>query len=144
MKSVWLFRISAAVLFLFGALHTFGFLTFRPKEAAGLAVWNAMNEVHFHEGNGIFSYGAFYRGFGLFVTMAFFFCALVGLHLANTVKKNPVAVGWLGWALFALQAANLVLAWRYFGAPQIAFSLLAAACTGLAAATVPGAAKLHG
>jgi len=46
------------VLFvLFAAGHTFGFLNFKPPTAEGLAVRDAMNNLHF---GADLSYGAFY------------------------------------------------------------------------------------
>ena len=47
MKAAWLYRIGAAVLVLFAVLHTIGFLSFKPPIAEGLAVRDAMTNVHF-------------------------------------------------------------------------------------------------
>ena len=47
MTATLLYRIAAVVLLLFAAGHTFGFLSFRPKSAEGLAVYNAMHSVPF-------------------------------------------------------------------------------------------------
>ena len=74
MKSatVW-FRISAVILLLFAVGHTFGFLTFQPPTEQGLAVREAMANVHFQVGGKIFSYGGFYRGFGISATIGMLF-----------------------------------------------------------------------
>lgn len=39
MRSIWLYRTAAVLFVPFAAGHTFGFLSFRPPDAAGLAVW---------------------------------------------------------------------------------------------------------
>lgn len=50
MKAIMLYRIASVLLVLFAAGHTFGFLKFKPPTAEGLAVRDAMNNVHFQVG----------------------------------------------------------------------------------------------
>ena len=68
MNATLLYRIAAALLFLFAVLHTFGFLGFKPPTAEGLAVRDAMTSVQFEIKGASGSYGKFYMGFGLTVT----------------------------------------------------------------------------
>ena len=67
MTATLLYRIAAVVLLLFAAGHTFGFLKFQPPTPEGVAVRDAMDNVQFKLGSRSYTYGDFYRGFGLFV-----------------------------------------------------------------------------
>ena len=109
-----LYRIAAIVLVLFAAGHTFGFLTFRPSSAEGLAVYSAMNGVHFDFNGAVRSYSEFYTGFGLLVTAYLLFCAFLAWHLGNLATSQPQAIGVLAWAFVTVQLANLVLSALYF------------------------------
>ena len=128
MSTTWLYRIAALLLVLFAVLHTIGFLSFVPPSPEGRAVLESMNNVHFDLDGKSFSLGEFYKAFGLFVTVYFLFAAIVAWHLSRTATRP------LAWALFAVQAAGLVLACVYFApTPQISFTGILAAFTGWAA-----------
>jgi hypothetical protein len=77
MSATILFRIAAVVFLLFALGHTFGFLSFKPPTAEGLAVQKAMGDVVFKVGGSDLSYGAFYRGFGLSCTISILFSAIL-------------------------------------------------------------------
>ena len=69
MRPTTLYRIAAVLLLLFACGHTAGFLSFKPSSPEGLAALSAMNSVAFDfEGNNR-TYGGFYVGFGLTVTV---------------------------------------------------------------------------
>ncbi len=138
MKSTWLYRTAAVLFILFALGHTFGFLHFRPATPEGVAVHDAMNNVHFQIKSGDFTYGKFYTGFGLFVTAYLLFSAFLAWHLGDVVAKHPQAVGALGWGFFAVQVACLALSWIYFFAGPVAFSGLTTACLGWAAWQLQG------
>ena len=133
MKATVLFRIASGLLVLFAVGHTLGFLNFKPPSPEGLAVREAMNNVHFQVRNASFSYGGFYRGFGLFVTAYLLFSAFLAWYLSGLASTNPQAIGALGWAFFALQLASLGLSWVYFFAAPTVLSALVALCVGWAA-----------
>ena len=114
MKATWLYRIAAGVLLLFAVGHTLGFLNFKPSTAEGAAVFDAMNRVQFVEHGAAFSYGKFYRGFGLFVSVYLLFSAFLAWHLAGWAQNFPQAIGAMKWTFFALQMVSLILSWRYF------------------------------
>lgn len=114
MTATLLYRIAAAVLLLFAAGHTFGFLSFRPSSAEGLAVYNAMNSVHFEFNGAARSYGEFYTGFGLMVTAYLLFFAFLAWHLGGLAATRPQAIGVLAWAFAAVQLASFVLSIVYF------------------------------
>jgi hypothetical protein len=136
MKATVFYRIASVLLVLFAAGHTVGFLRFKSPSPEGRAVWDAMNNVHFQVRGASFSYGGFYIGFGLFVSAYLLFAAFVAWHLGTLAGKNPQAIGALGWVLFAVQLASLVLSWIYFSPPPVVFSALVAACLGWAALLV--------
>jgi hypothetical protein len=133
MKATGLYRM-AAVLFVFFALgHTYGFLSLRVPSAEGRAVFDAMNSVHFTIHGADYSYGNFYRGFGLSCTVSMLFSAFLAWHLGELARTVPQAIGALGWVFFVVQLAGLALSLKYFGGPPATFSALAALCVGAAA-----------
>ena len=81
MNATLFYRIAAALLVSFAAGHTFGFLRFKPPTSDALAVRDAMNNVHFQVRGSDFSYGGFYRGFGLTITVYLLFSAFLAWHL---------------------------------------------------------------
>jgi hypothetical protein len=139
MKATLSFRIAAVLLILFAAAHTVGFLKFTPPTREGVAVRDAMNNVHFQVKNHTYSYGDFYRGFGLFVTAYLLFSAFLAWHLGGVAARSPQAIGALSWGFFAVQVASLILSLIYFGAAQAISSGLVAACLGWAAWRLKGA-----
>ena len=133
MNATAFYRIASVLLILFAAGHTFGFLSFKPPSPEALAVRDSMNNVHFQVRESSFSYGGFYKGFGLYVTAYLLFSAFLAWHLGALARSNPQAIGALGWAFCAVQVASLVLSWIYFSAAPAAFSAVVAACLGWAA-----------
>jgi hypothetical protein len=133
MNATLLYRIAAVVLILFAAGHTFGVLRFKPPTNEAQAVRNVMDSVRFTVRGADVSFGDFYTGFGLAVSVYLLFTAFLSWHLGNLARAHPAALGALGWAFVALQAAIVVISWRYF---SLAPALLAAVVTlCLAAAT---------
>jgi hypothetical protein len=97
MKPTVLYRIASVLLILFAVGHTVGFLTFKAPSPEARAVWDAMNNVHFHVRSGSFSYGGFYIGFGLFVTAYMLFSAFLAWHLglwpAKILRRSALWAG---------------------------------------------------
>ena len=133
MSATLLYRIAAVLLIVFAAGHTYGFLKFQPSSSEGVAVHDAMDNVRFQVGSSSFTYGGFYRGFGLFATVYLLFTAFLAWHLGTLARNSPRAIGKLGWVFCALQLASLVLSWIYFLTPPIVLSALLTICTGWAA-----------
>ena len=77
MKPTLLYRIASILLVLFAAGHTAGFLRFVPPSAEGIAVRDAMHNVRFALHGGSYSYGGFYDGFGLSVSVYLLFSAFL-------------------------------------------------------------------
>ena len=113
-----MYRIAAA--------HTVGFLTFKPPTPEGLAVRDAMANVHFQVNGSDLTYGGFYRAFGLIITASGLFSAFVAWQLA-THPMPPI-----GWALCAVQVVGLVLSCVYIAAPPAVSSALVGVCVGWA------------
>ena len=133
MSATLLYRIAAVVFLLFAVGHTVGFLTLRPPTADGRAVYEEMNSVRFVLEGRSYSYGEFYRGFGLSCTVSMLFSAFVSWYLAGLARSAPGAIGALGWAFFAAQVPGLVLSFLYFGIPPMVLSSLVAIILGCAA-----------
>jgi len=132
MKATWLFRVAAVVFLLFAAGHTFGFLSLRAPTPEGRAVYDAMNQVHFTVHDTVYSYGNFYRGFGLSCSVAMLFSAFLAWHLGQLAHELPQAIGMLGWVFFAVQIAGVLICLKYFGPVQAIFSAAVAICIGAA------------
>jgi len=139
MTATFLYRISAFVLVLFAAGHTLGFMTFKAPTPEGVAVQQAMDNVHFSLGNKSYTYGNFYRGLGLFCTAYLLFLAFLSWQMGDMAKNTPQAIGALGWVFFGLQLVGIILGWRYLVPPPIIFSAVLAILTGWAAWLVKAA-----
>jgi len=118
---------------LFAAMHTYGFMKFRPATNEGVALREAMDNVHFSVRGADFTYGGFYVGFGLSVTVYLLFSSFLAWHLGGLASRQPDAIGGFGWVFVALELVCVALAWRYFSAAPAALSALVAACLAWAA-----------
>ena len=133
MSPTLLYRIAAALLLLFAAGHTLGFLAFKPPTSEGLAVRNAMNSVQFQFKGSSYSYGRFYKGFGLMVTAYLLFSAFLAWHLGSLASTSPQSIGVLAWVFVAVQLACLVLSLLYFFLLPALFSGIVVIALGWAA-----------
>jgi len=133
MSATLLYRIAAFIFVLFAVGHTYGFLSLRPPSAEGRAVYDSMNNVRFEVGGASFTYGAFYRGFGLSCTASMILSASLCWHLGNLARSAPAAIGMLGWVFFAVQIVGVVLSFLYFGTPPMVLSSFVALLVGAAA-----------
>jgi len=133
MSATLLYRMAAVLFVLFAVGHTYGFLTLRPPSAEGRAVYDAMNTVRFEIDGRSFTYGAFYRGFGLSCTASMILSAFLCWHLGGLARSAPAAIGALGWVFFTVQVVGVVLSFMYFGPPPMVLSALVAAMVGVAA-----------
>jgi len=133
MAATWLYRTAAIVFVLFALGPTYGFLSLRAPSEEGRAVYDAMNTVHFVVKGRSYTYGQFYRGFGLSCTVSMIFSAFLSWHLGELARLTPAAIGALGWVFFAVQMAGVVLSFIYFGTPPMVLSALVAIILGSAA-----------
>ena len=115
-----LLRAAAVLLVLFAVGHTLGFLAFKAPTQEGRAVFASMNEVRFSVGGHDYSYGGFYRGFGLDVSAYLIFTALLAWRIGDFVRESPRLVRSLTTYLLALQLVNAGVSVAYFSlAPQV-------------------------
>jgi len=135
MKATVWFRASAVVMLLFGVLHTIGFLSFRPPSAEGMAVWNGMNNVSFTVNGGTYSYGHFYRAFGLSITAAQLFGAWVLWILGGMAKRGDGGVRAIAWGVIVWQAIGVAIAAMYVSAKPAVLSAVTVVCVGVALAS---------
>ena len=141
MKPTLLYRIAAVLYVLLAAAHTVGFQRFVPPTAEGVAVRDAMRDVHFTLHGGTFSYGGFYTGFGLSVSLYMLFAAFLAWQLGALAKRDPAAVGPLAIAFCAMQVAQLIVCLVYFFTAPIIFEGAIALALALAAWRVRVAAR---
>ena len=133
MNPILLYRIAAVLLFLFAVGHTLGFLKFKPQTAEGMGVRAAMDAVTFEYRGRHYSYGNFYRGFGLFVTAYLLFAAFLAWHLGSVAADAYAANVGLAWAFAGVQLVCFGLSVRYFFLPPALFSGLIVFCLAWAA-----------
>jgi hypothetical protein len=121
--AVW-FRVTAGIMLLFAVGHTYGFLSFQPPTAEGRAVFAAMRDVHFSVGNATFSYGRFYRGFGLSIAASQLFMAWLAWQLGSMAKRGMMDVRKIAWGMVVLQLVGVALALLYISVMPALFSLV--------------------
>jgi|AmaraimetFIIA100_FD_contig_31_61792604_length_584_multi_7_in_0_out_0_1 hypothetical protein len=132
MNPTLLYRIAAFVFVVTAVGHTYAILSPPPPSPEARAVYDSMNNMRFQAGGRNISYGRVYRGLGLMGTASMLFWAFLSWHLGDSARSTPEAIGALGWALFAVQLAGVVLSFLYFHLPAMVLSGLAAAIVGLA------------
>jgi hypothetical protein len=120
---VWLYRICTVLFVLFAAGHTVGFLMFVPPTPEAREVYAHMQSVKFGADGRFFTYGAFYEGFGLFVSIYLLLCAYLCWFLSRCAARTTAIPRDLGWTLAILQFVGIILSMRYFSAPPVMFSL---------------------
>ena len=87
MKARILYRISAVLLLLYAAGHTFGFRQNNPEWGAD-AVLASMRSVHFDAQGFTRTYWDFFSAFGLFFTVFLLFAAVLAWLLAGLPARN--------------------------------------------------------
>ena len=107
-----------------------------PSE--GREVYDSMNAVRFELHGRRYSYGDFYRGFGLSCTMSMLLSAFLSWHLGGLARSNPTAVGFMGWMFFFVQLPGILLSFLFWAAAD-GVSLLVALTS--AAALADGRSK---
>jgi len=132
MKAKVLYRIAAVLFVLFAAGHTFGFLKFEPPTPQGMAVRDAMKSVHFRVGSKDYSYGGFYEGMGIQISVYLLFSALLAWQLGNIAVSSPRTIRVIGWAFLVVQLVILGLSVVYFPPEPAILSAIIVLCLGLA------------
>jgi hypothetical protein len=134
-KARILYRISAVLLLLFAAGHTFGFRQNNPEWRAD-AVLGLMRSVHFDAQGFSRTYWDFFSAFGLFFSVFLLFAAVLAWLLAALPAEILARVRSIAWAFAICFVAVTVLSWRYAFTTPIVFSALITMCL-IAAASLP-------
>ena len=101
----------------------------------GLAVFDAMNRVHFTDGSHrLMSYGKWYEGFGLTISAALVFSAFLGWRLGSMAERGSNEVKVLGWGSVFWQIPGVILSFLYFGVPPMILGSLVTVLLGVATA----------
>jgi hypothetical protein len=127
---IWL-RALSIVFVLFAAGHTVGVLT-PPRGAPQAAVYATMAGVHFPAMGFDRTYGDYYRGFGLFVTLAFLLISAVAIQVGALSRRQPSLALPMTITLEAACIATAILSWQYFFWGPVVFSLAAVGCATIA------------
>jgi hypothetical protein len=139
MSASLFYRIAAGLLIFFSLAHTAGMMSSKTSSPQAAVVRQAMKDVHFQQMGSTNNFFGYYLGFGLSMSAYLLFAAVVALHLGGLARRNPAAIGGLGWALFAVQVVLFVICCVWFFAAPIVTSGLIVVCLGIAAAARPAA-----
>jgi len=134
-KARILYRISAVLLLLFAAGHTFEFRQNNPEWRAD-AVLGLMRSVHFDAQGFSRTYWDFFSAFGLFFSVFLLFAAALAWLLAALPAEILPRVRSIAWAFAICFVAVTALSWRYAFTAPIVFSALITVCL-IAAAWLP-------
>jgi len=134
MSATLFYRIAAGLLIFFALAHTAGMVSSKSSSPEVALVRHAMKDVHFQNMGSTNSFYGYYLGFGLSLSAYLLFAAFTAWHLGGLAKRNPAAIGGLGWGLFAVQAVLFVICCVWFFAAPIVVSGLIVVSLGIAAA----------
>ena len=132
MKPSLFYRISAVLLLLFAAGHTFGFRQNNPEWGAG-AVLGLMQTVHFDAMGFNRSYWDFFSAFGYFSSVFLLFAAVLAWLLAGFSAETLARVRSISWALAICFVAITALSCMFAFTIPIVFSTVITICLLVAA-----------
>lgn len=127
-----LYRVAAALLAIFAALHTLSFAQVDPAWNVGGLVAQ-VREARFLVMGQSRSYADFYLGHGLSVTVWQLVAAVIAWQLGGLPAPARAQLGLVRWGLVLAMAAITGLSWRYFFAAPLGFSIVITLCLALAA-----------
>ena len=132
MKASMFYRISAVLLLLFAAGHTFGFRQNNPEWGTD-AVLGSMRSVHFDAQGFTRKYWDFFSAFGFFFSVFLLFAAVLAWLLGGLPAETLARVRSIAWALAICFVAVTAFSWRYAFTTPIVFSTLITVCLTAAA-----------
>src|SRR6267378_1050715 len=115
-----LYRISAVLLLLFAAGHTFGFRGNNPERGAD-AVLVLLRSFHFAAQGFNRTYWDFFSAFGFFFSVFLLFAAVLAWLLGGLPAETLARVRSISWALAICFVAVTALSWRYAFTTPIVF-----------------------
>ena len=136
MKAPILYRISAILLVLYAAGHTFGFRQNNPEWGAD-AVLSLMRSVHFNAQGFTRTYWDFFSAFGLFFSVFLLFAAVLAWQLAGLPPETLARVRSIAWALALCFVALTALTGIYAFTTPLVFSTVITICLIAAASLSP-------
>jgi hypothetical protein len=132
MKASILYRISAVLLLLFAAGHTFGFRESDPTWGIETLV-GSMRSIHFDVQGFSRTYWDFFVGAGLSVGVFYLFAAVLAWQLGGLPAETLPVMRVTAWALAFCFAAITFVSWRYLFIIPIVFSMVITVCLTAAA-----------
>ena len=132
MTATLLLRIASVLAGIHGLLHTIGGVFGKPAPGAQETTVAIMKANQFPVMGLMRSYGDFYLGFGLFVTIALLAEAVVFWQLSGLMKSDAARLRPLLGTFLACYASYAAIAFTYFFPPPGIMEILIAACLGLA------------
>jgi hypothetical protein len=127
MKASIFYRISAVVLLLFAAGHTFGFRQSDPKWGVD-ALLSSMRSIHFDVQGSNRTYWDLFVAAGFSVGVLYVFAAVLAWQLGGLPAATLALMRGTVWAFALCFAAITVVSWRYLFVIPIAFSILITLC----------------
>jgi len=101
----------------------------------------AMRSVPFEFGSKTVHWMDLFMGFGLDISVAGFFFAILAWRLSNVAFAEAPLARTITWLLCATQVASIVLSLRYFGPIQAGFSLVSSAALAWSAVRLSAASE---
>jgi hypothetical protein len=139
MNAARLYKLASILLLLFGVGHTSGLYRHQDFGPEGNQVFDAMHAVHIQVMGRTHTFWDFYLGFGLLVSVLFFFTGVWAWQLGALCDRQREAVKALAWPFFLCQAVVAVLCCTNFFLVPIVFGIAIASVSGLAAYRVRAA-----
>jgi hypothetical protein len=133
MNAARLYKVTSILLLLFGVGHTSGLYRHQDFGMEGNQVFDAMHVVPIQVMGRAHTFWDFYVGFGLLVSVLFFFTGVLAWQLGALCDRQKEVVKVLAWPFFLCQAVVAVLCCTNFFLMPIAFSIAIASVSGLAA-----------
>jgi hypothetical protein len=127
MKASIFYRISAVLLLLFAAGHTFGFRQSDPKWGVD-ALLSSMRSIHFDVQGSNRTYWDLFVAAGFSVGVLYVFAAVLAWQLGGLPAATLALMRGTVWAFALCFAAITVVSWRYLFVIPIAFSILITLC----------------
>ena len=132
MKARILYRISAVLLLLFAAGHTFGFRQSDPAWGVDTLL-GLMRSLHFSVQGFSRSYWDLFVAAGFSVGVFYLFAAVLAWQLSGLPAETLAAMRGTAWAFAFCFAGITVVSWRYLFVVPIVFSAVVTLCLAAAA-----------
>ena len=142
MKASVVYRITAVLLLLFAAGHTFGFNQVDPKWGVD-AVVTSMASQRFEISGFRRTFWDFYLAAGYMVSVFYVFAAVLAWQLGSLPRETLARMRLLTWSFAIAFAAVVELAWTHLFLVPILFSSVITLCLIAAAWLSSAPSDLH-